>query len=78
MPSEHTIDQRTRELEVRLEDLRDHVIKPPKPHWTKRLLGWDMARNVMILLGIPTGLWGLYTLINEEFVRYDEIEKLTR
>lgn len=76
-----SLEEQVRTLTQRLEDLRDQVNnppEPPKPHWFKRLVSWEMAKNFMFVAGVPAGLLALYTLIDEQFIRYAEIDKNTR
>lgn len=76
-----TLEEQVRTLTQRLEDLREHVLnppEPPKPHWLKGLFSWDMAKNFMFVAGVPAGLLALYTLIDEQFIRYEEIDRNTR
>lgn len=73
MTTPPTLEERITILEARLNDLHDHVVKPPKPHWLKRVFSWDTAKNLMFVVGVPAGLVGLYALIDEQFVRAGEI-----
>lgn len=78
MAEAHDLEEQLRTLTKRFEDLRGHVIKPPKPHWTKRILTWDMLRNVMVIVGIPVALLGAWNVVDQQFLRYEEIERSTR
>ena len=78
MTEEITVEEQLRTLTKRFEDLRDQVNTPPKPHWFWRFVSWDMLKNLMVIVGIPVALLGAITVVDEQFVRYDEIDRNTR
>lgn len=78
MVDEISVEEQLRTLTKRFEDLRDQVNGPPKPHWIWRLVSWDMLKNLMVIVGIPVALLGAVTVVDEQFVRYEEIDRNTR
>ena len=78
MPDEPNLEEQIRILSQRLDDLRAHVIDPPKPHWTRQFLSWNMLSNIMVIVGIPVALLGAWTVLDEQILRYDEVQKNAR
>jgi len=73
-----SLEEQVRTLTQRVDDLRAYVTEPPKPHWSKRILSWSTLSNLMVIVGIPVALLGAWTVVDEQFIRYEEIDRNTR
>jgi len=78
MSDDQSLRDRVLVLESRLIELKDRIEKPPKPPLWRRIVSWDMLKNVMIVVGIPAAGWSAYTVLDEQLISQKTLERQAR
>jgi hypothetical protein len=75
MADQEKLQEKIAVLEARVQELKDQIQDPPKPGFWASLLTWDMARNLVLVIGIPAAFFAAWNTIDTEILRAHEIKK---
>lgn len=78
MASQVDLELKIRDLETKIEALENPEEKDPPPPMWRRILSWEMAKNLMFVIGIPAGLFAAWQTLDEQVISQKEIEHRAR